>query len=130
MGVALGGGCVGNLGDAPGESSGTVGPKDPSAVQPLETSRFPRLSHLQWENSVQDLLYLAQPSGLSASFTGDPLGGVFDNNESSLLVTPGLWADFQLASEELSALVTTDAAKLAKLMPANLPTEATARDGC
>lgn len=128
MGTALGGGCVGSLGDAPGESSGTGGPVPPPAeAQAIETSRFPRLSHLQWENSVQDLLVLAAPSGLSAAFTGDPLGGVFDNNESSLFVTPGLWADFQLAAEELSVLVTSDAAKLAKLMPANAPTDPTAR---
>jgi hypothetical protein len=128
MGLALGGGCVGSLGDAPGESSGTTKPVvPPTEAQAIETSRFPRLSHLQWENSVQDLLVLTEPSGLSASFTGDPLGGVFDNNESSLLVTPGLWADFQLAAEELSVLVTSDAAKLAKLMPANAPTEPAAR---
>lgn len=128
LGVALGGGCVGSLGDAPGESSATGGPTptDPQA-QALDTSRFPRLSHLQWESTVQDLLYLAQPPGLSASFTGDPLGGVFDNNESSLLVTPGLWADYQLAAEDLSVVVTSDAAKLAKLMPPDAPSDPAAR---
>lgn len=132
VGVALGG-CVGSLGDAPGSSGdpdctscgGPTGPKP--AVAPLDTSRFPRLSHLQWENSVRDLLYLAQPSGLSKSFTGDPLGGIFDNNESSLLVAPGLWADYQSAAEELSVLVTSDAAKLAKLIPKDAPADAAGR---
>jgi hypothetical protein len=129
VGLALGGGCVGNLGDPPDPSSCTTCPTKPGdpAVAPLDTSRFPRLSHLQWENSVQDLLYLAQPSGLSASFTGDPLGGIFDNNESSLLVTPGLWADYQTAAEQLSVLVTSDAAKLAKLVPADAPADAAGR---
>jgi hypothetical protein len=127
-GLAIGG-CVGNLGDPPDGSSCPTCPTKPGdpAVAPLDTSRFPRLSHLQWENSVQDLLYLAQPSGLSASFTGDPLGGIFDNNESSLLVTPGLWADYQLAAEQLSVLVTSDAAKLAKLVPAGAPADAAGR---
>src|SRR5689334_9520012 len=80
MGVALGGGCVGSLGEPPPGDSGEyctdcvpTKPTDPTKTQALETSRFPRLSHLQWENTVQDLLYLAQPSGLSSSFTGDPL---------------------------------------------------------
>src|SRR4051794_38740318 len=77
VGVALGGGCVGSLGDAPPGDSGAVctdrncaptTPTDPTKTQALDTSRFPRLSHLQWENSVQDLLYLAQPSGISSSF--------------------------------------------------------------
>ncbi len=134
VGVALGGGCVGSLGDAPSGGSGadcTSSACDPTKPDPeaqaLETSRFPRLSHLQWENSVQDLLYLAQPSGLSHSFTGDPLGGIFDNNESSLIVAQGLWADYQLAAEELSDIVTSDAAKLAKLIPADAPADAASR---
>jgi hypothetical protein len=128
-GLALGGGCVGNLGDPPDASSCTSCPTKPGepAVAPLDTSRFPRLSHLQWENTVQDLLQLAQPSGLSASFTGDPLGGIFDNNESSLLVAPGLWADYQTAAEQLSVLVTSDAAQLDKLIPAGAPADAAGR---
>ncbi|MEO5728070.1 MAG: DUF1592 domain-containing protein [Byssovorax sp.] len=133
-GVAFGGGCVGSLGDAPPGDSGEycttcepTDPNNPTTPQALETSRFPRLSHLQWENTVQDLLYLTQPSGLSGSFTGDPLGGIFDNNESSLLVAPGLWADYQLAAEELSVLVTSDAARLAKLMPKDAPADAAGR---
>ncbi len=133
VGVALGGGCVGSLGDAPSGGSGadctsSCDPTKPDpATQALETSRFPRLSHLQWENSVQDLLYLAQPSGLSHSFTGDPLGGIFDNNESSLIVAQGLWADYQLAAEELSVIITSDAAKLAKLIPEDAPADAAGR---
>jgi uncharacterized protein DUF1592/uncharacterized protein DUF1588/uncharacterized protein DUF1595/uncharacterized protein DUF1585/uncharacterized protein DUF1587 len=131
MGLALGGGCVGTIGDPPDESSCTSCPTKPkpgeTTTQALDTSRFPRLSHLQWENSVQDLLHLAQPAGLSASFTGDPLGGIFDNNESSLLVAPGLWADYQLAAEQLSVLVTSDAAKLAKLIPSDAPADAAGR---
>jgi hypothetical protein len=121
LAAVLGGGCIGKIGDPQGSGSG------PDLQTQVETSRFPRLTHLQWENTVQDLLHLPAPSGLSASFTGDPLGGIFDDNEASLLVTPGLWADYQLAAEELSAQVTNDAALLAGLLPAGAPTDPAAR---
>lgn len=127
-GLAPVAGCTGSIGD--GETCATcappgVGPLEDEAL--LVTSRFPRLSHLQWENTVRDLLYLPQVPGLSASFTGDPLGGAFDNNETSLLVTPGLWADYQLAAEDLAEVVTSDAAMLAKLLPPDAPSDPAAR---
>ena len=124
LAAAMGVGCVGKIGDPDG-SCETCAPEVPATT--LETSRFPRLSHLQWSNTVQDLLHLPAPSHLSASFTGDPLGGVFDNNETSLLVTPGLWADYQIAAEELSAAVTSDAALLAQLLPEGAPSDAAGR---
>src|SRR5690242_2186792 len=71
--------CVGTIGDAEGEPAGLTVPMQ---------SAFPRLTHAQWENTTRDLLRLDTPSGLSASFTSDPLGGVFDNDESVLDVTP------------------------------------------
>ena len=66
--LALAGGCVGTIGDPPDESSCTTCPPKPGGptAAALDTSRFPRLSHLQWENSIQDLLYLAAPTGISA----------------------------------------------------------------
>jgi hypothetical protein len=118
-------GCVGNIGDrdAGQGTCATCGPQGPKAegAAALETTRFPRLSHLQWENTIQQLFHLSEPTGLSASFTGDPLGGVFDNNESSLLVTPGLWADYQTAAEQIADRVVDDAALLALLVPAGAP---------
>ena len=129
-GVALGSGCVGDIGDRAGGASGqdcaNCGPN--AEVASLDTSRFPRLTHTQWELTVRDLLHLGDVPGLSSSFTGDPLGGVFDNNETSLLVTPGLWADYQLAAEDLAAVVTGDPAKLAAILPANLPSDAAAKN--
>jgi hypothetical protein len=115
------GACVGNIGQR------DSGPSDPAsrAVASLETTRFPRLSHVQWENTVRDLLRLDETSGLSMTFTGDPLGGVFDNNEEVLLVTPPLWADYQSAAEALSDLVVDDAARLAAIVPADLPSDPT-----
>jgi hypothetical protein len=88
---------------------------------------FPRLTHAQWENTVRDLLRLDERPGFSSSFTTDPLGGIFDNNESALQVTPGLFADYQRAAEELAAMVATDPEKLARILPADLPSEPDAR---
>ncbi|WP_437292526.1 DUF1592 domain-containing protein [Sorangium sp. So ce426] len=118
-------GCTGSLG-AHEEGDGPL-PGGAAAPQVAERSMFPRLSHAQWENTVRDLLRLDDTPGLSASFTSDPLGGVFDNNEAALLVTPGLWSDYQRAAEELAALVTTDEDKLGRIVPADLPVEPEAR---
>ncbi|HTN92205.1 MAG TPA: DUF1592 domain-containing protein [Sorangium sp.] len=118
-------GCTGSLG-APDEGDGPL-PGGAAASQVAARSMFPRLSHAQWENTVRDLLRLDDRPGLSASFTTDPLGGVFDNNEAALLVTPGLWGDYQRAAEELAAMVTDDEAKLHRLVPADLPAEPDAR---
>lgn len=122
-------GCTGSLGDAE-EGGGPVPPglpADAAEAQVAERSMFPRLSHAQWENTVRDLLRLDDRPGLSASFTTDPLGGVFDNNEAALLVTPGLWSDYQRAAEELAAMVAGDPGKLDRLVPADLPAEPGAR---
>ncbi|WP_437617852.1 DUF1592 domain-containing protein [Sorangium sp. So ce1151] len=118
-------GCTGSLG-APDGGDGPL-PGGAAASQVAERSMFPRLSHAQWENTVRDLLRLDDRPGLSASFTTDPLGGVFDNNEAALLVTPGLWGDYQRAAEELAAMVTDDEEKLGRLVPADLPAEPEAR---
>ncbi|NUQ79471.1 MAG: DUF1592 domain-containing protein [Polyangiaceae bacterium] len=118
--------CTGILGDGP--EDGVVNPNGEAASFVGDHSRFPRLSHEQWENTVKDLLRLPATPGLSASFTTDPLGGkTFDNNESKLEVTPGLWADYQRAAEELSVMVTSDPALLAKILPANMPADPAAR---
>ncbi len=119
---------MGNIGDPQAcEGCSPTGGTTTTAEVPIEASRFPRLSHRQWENTVKDLLHLPQEPGLSASFTGDPLGGVFDNNESSLLVTPGLWADYQLAAEDLAAGITGDPALLAAILPPDPPADPAAR---
>lgn len=129
--AALGGlgasstGCTGTIGEGSGSTSND--PNGPAATI-ASHSRFPRLSHRQWENTVQDLFYLSAPTGLSQSFYPDALGGkAFDNNESQLQVTPELWSDYEKAAEEVATLVTSDPAKLAKILPANLPTDPAAK---
>jgi hypothetical protein len=97
-----------------GSSSG--GGVTPSGIQISATSQLPRLTKVQWENTVKDLFELPEVTGLSSSFAPDALGGkAFENNQSALDVTPQLWSDYQVAAEAVSALVTADAGLMAKL---------------
>jgi hypothetical protein len=117
-------------------TSGCMGPdSDPSGGPPdgddagsrAYMSRFPRLSHWQWENTVQDLLRLPEPPGLAARFDPDPPLGRFDNNLARLRMTPGLWQDHQRAAEIMAARVTADSAALDRIVPADLPASGSAR---
>jgi hypothetical protein len=78
-------------------------------------SRFVRITHEQWENSVRDLLQLSAAPGLSSTFTGDPPGSTFSNNERRLFVTSGLWSDYETAAETLSQQVARDATALSRI---------------
>ncbi len=131
LAVLSGAACSGTLGDPydtdPGSGGSGTG-TEPGAQAIAPRSQFPRLSHAQWERTIVDLFHLDAPTGLSASFTPDPLGGkAFDNNEASLQVTPGLWADYQRAAEEIALLVTSDPALLAKIVPADAPSDPAAK---
>jgi hypothetical protein len=78
-------------------------------------SRYVRLTHEQWENSVRDLLQLPALPGLSTTFTGDPPVGNFTNNERRLFMTSGLWSDYETAAETLSQQVARDATALSRV---------------
>lgn len=82
-----------------------------------QTSRYPRLSHVQWENTVQDLFGLPAPTGYSKLFIGDPISGGFDNNSEALKVGATLWTDYQRGAELVAELVAADPAVLAKIAP-------------
>lgn len=96
-----------------------INPAD--AVAQSQTPRFTRLSHLQWENTVQDLFQLADPPGLAQGFDSDPPLGRFDNNVERLKVTSGLWQDYQRAAEDMAARAVSDPVVLATVIPADLP---------
>lgn len=117
------GGAGGSRQDQMSGGSGPVWGAD--AVVP--SSRLLRLSHVQWENTVRDLLFLPERPGLSRSFTGDSLLSRFDNLGSSLQVTDGLFTDYQLAAEQLAERVSGDAQLRARILPPNLPSDAAAR---
>ncbi|RYZ90756.1 MAG: DUF1592 domain-containing protein [Proteobacteria bacterium] len=82
------------------------------------TTTFPRLSHLQWENSVKDLLQLPELPGLSKNFGNDP-ESLFGNNGGSLQVSPEHWTAYRNAAESLGDKVGKDALLYKKLIPAN-----------
>ena len=106
----------GNSGGDPGGSGGPGGGVTPSGIQISPTSQLPRLTKVQWENTVKDLFDLPAVTGLSVSFAPDPLGGkAFENNQSALDVTPQLWSDYQVAAEAVAELVTGDATLMGKL---------------
>lgn len=111
---------------APACGKGSVGghddvsDNDPSRPKPellVDSTRFPRLTHKQWENTVQELLHLDKPLGLSSSFTTDPPGSTFANDSAVLQMTPGLFTDEAEACEQISDLLGSDALMRAKIVP-------------
>lgn len=102
---------TGEAGDGDGDGDGDA----------LESSRFPRLSHVQWENTVRDLFHLDASTGFSSLFIGDPQSGKFDNQAVDMQVTQTLWSDYQRAAEQVADLVTGDPALLALIVPDDLP---------
>ena len=89
----------------------------------VATPRVARLSRTQWSNAVRDLLKLTDISEIDSGVTGDALIG-FDNEADALFVTEQLRAQLFDASEKLADKVTGDATALARLVPANAPTDA------
>jgi uncharacterized protein DUF1592/uncharacterized protein DUF1588/uncharacterized protein DUF1595/uncharacterized protein DUF1585/uncharacterized protein DUF1587 len=128
-GGAGGAGAAGGVGGAGGAGAtggagGAGGGSLPNSVG--WSTRYPRLTHAQWENTTRDLLRLDQPSGLSATFAPDPVTR-FDTSTRDRKVSAALFADYQEVAEQLAATVTHDSAKLARILPAGLPTTDPAR---
>jgi hypothetical protein len=99
-----------------GASAGQGDPGSPNGVG--YSSRFPKLTNAQWERSVQDLLRLDQPSGLSEEFTQEPSDKGYETVAAATLTVSGdAWTRYQTAAETLAEQVTADAAKLAKILP-------------
>ena len=115
-----------------GQGSGGAG-DDPYAIPSsapasvlVPTSRVARLSRQQWSNAVRDLLKLSDISDVDSMVSGDALIG-FDNEADALYVTEQLRSQLFDASEQLAGKVTGDATALARLVPANAPTDATGK---
>jgi hypothetical protein len=81
-----------------------------------------RLSHQQWSNAVRDLLKLTDISDIASAVSGDALIG-FDDEGDALFVTEQLRSQLFDAAEKLADRVTGDATALARLVPANAPTD-------
>jgi hypothetical protein len=99
-------------------------PKNRPPVAAVATTRFARLSHRQWENTVRDLLRLPAIPGLSARFSTDATG-TFTSGDA-LSVSDNLRSDYQTAAEVLAQKVAQDPAALARILPPGLP--ATGKD--
>ncbi|MEM9454964.1 MAG: DUF1592 domain-containing protein [Myxococcota bacterium] len=113
-----------DAGQEAGESEGDDDDDGPAGLGPADempapTTRFFRLTHPQWENTVQDLLQLDEPTGLSSEFRADPFVGgfIFDNNALSLQVDQALWSGYQRAAVEAAEMVAGDPAILAAVAP-------------
>jgi hypothetical protein len=126
-GTTTGGGGTGGTGGGAGGAGGSAGtPMGPINSRPAPTSRFIRLNHQQWENSVRDVLRLPAPLGLSNAFVAEPLRSTFDTNGSLLSVSPDLWRDYQTAAESVGNKVARDPALLLSVAPA-MPADAAGR---
>lgn len=101
--------------DPSAPSTGADAP--PYVGEPGISSRFVRLNHRQWENTVRDVLRLSEPTGLSSAFVAEPLLSTFDTNGSVLKVSQDLSRDYQNAAEKLAEMVARDPARLAALAP-------------
>jgi hypothetical protein len=94
-----------------------------ASTAPVATPTIARLSEVQWQNSVRDLLLLPDPGDLTLP-TADAVVRL-DNEADSLFVNQPLHDDLQAAAERLAAEVAGDPANIARLLPAGAPTDAT-----
>lgn len=134
LGLCLGTGCYSGVGEFDGNEGLTAGDDagdsdgdpdgdgpdlGPAAEMPAPTTRFFRLTHQQWENTVQDLFGLPEPTGLSSEFRADPfVGGFeFDNNALSLQVDQALWQGYQRAAVDMAEIAVSDPSIVSAIAP-------------
>jgi hypothetical protein len=110
-------------GGAPAPLPETAPVAGPVASRAGASSRFVRLNHRQWENTVRDLLKLPQPSNLSRQFVNEGVRTSFDTHGGELEISSQLWQDYNKAAGTLASQVARDAAKLNALIPANAPND-------
>lgn len=80
-------------------------------------ARAIRLTHDQWENSVRHILRIDE-TGEQQNLAND-LGALYDfsNHEELLFVNANLYRDYQMAAEELAAMIGMDPAALTDIYP-------------
>lgn len=127
--------CTGSIGDLNGNGTRDEDLAPPDFESPtlspgpqvlLATPRFVRLSHAQWENTIQALFKLTTPVGLSRDFSNDQAYGHYDTDYHRLEVSSGLWGDYQRAAETLAQQQSQSSAS-SRWLPANLPASGNAR---
>lgn len=117
-GAGLGGGTA-----TGGDTTDSVA--NPSAL-PMQLDGEPifartvRLTHSQWERSVQYLLQLDGPTGHLSSLAEDAAAvHDFTNNEELMYVSGPLWTDYSNAATDLATAVANDAARLGAIYSGN-----------
>lgn len=113
------------------DSNDSDDPGGPSGAElPAPAARVARLTHVQWENTVQDLLYLDAPTGFSDAFRADPTnsGYLFDNSAAALEVDQALWSGYQRAAVDTAQLAVTSPAVLDAILPVDGGDEAARAD--
>ncbi|MDB4977647.1 MAG: Cellulose-binding domain protein [Myxococcaceae bacterium] len=120
---------TGVTGDTLAQGTRPAGVGDPNTPNGVGWStRFPKLSNRQWENTAQSLLLLSAPTGLSASFTQEPADKSYETESAAELTIGGdAWTRYQSAAEALASKVVGDAAQLAKITPSGSFTDANAK---
>ena len=78
-----------------------------------------RLTSIQWERTVRDLLKLPMLPGNSIEFPPDAVASAdrFGSEAGDLIVTTQHWAAYQKAAEQLSSLIVDDENALSALLP-------------
>lgn len=125
LAAGLAAACSGTLGmpDTHGSADDTVSPNDPNNPW-AQMTRFRRLTHVEWSNTVRDLLGV-DAEELTSSFRSDPRasGFLFDNNALALGVDQALASAYQRVAGQIAEQVVGDPEKLAELVPSGSDNE-------
>jgi hypothetical protein len=133
--AAVAAGCTGEISPLPpgiGSDTKTGGARSPEeggydddiagglADVPSPSTRFARLTHAQWRNTVRDLFGL--PESEVATFAealradANQGGFLFDNQGQTLTVDEALWGGYRRAAADVAERVSGDAALLERLV--------------
>jgi hypothetical protein len=104
----------------PSDVDGDAAVAQPSVTvdghEPSPRPRFVRLTHQQWELSIQENFALEEPTGLLQTFIKDGSQGGFSTDSRHLVVNPELWQDYQRAAEEIAQFVAREPSRLARFV--------------
>ena len=93
-------------------------------------TRIPRLSHEHWENTVRDLFYLDERPDMARDFDRDTSAseGEFTTTYRRLVLSEGLWQDYQRAAEAIAAMVVEPSLAAGWLPGGTFPSDGASRD--
>ena len=91
--------------DAPSEMAPSLVPDPESPPVVGQSTRFPRLTHLQWRNTLTDLFDLTEEQ-LQYDLAVDAAAGLYDTNQARTKVGSALRADYERAAEDIALRLT------------------------